>query len=109
MEHSIRDELYDSMEREVFEEMNIPIVAITGVKCIGVIALSFSICLNYRSNITHGRQVQLFCCFVDLSKDEVLKNYRQGPIDQYESCGLEFFSLEQIVNIIVVKSISFMT
>ena len=97
----IRDELFDSMKREIFEEMNIPMVAIEKVKCIGVIALTFWIGLNCRSNLTHGRQVQLFCCFVNLSRDEVLKGYQQGPVDQYESRGLEFYSLGQIVDIIV--------
>ena len=89
------------MKREIFEEMNIPVTAVMKVKCIGVIAYPFWFGSTCRSNLTHGRQVQLFCCFVNLSKDEVLKAYQQGPIDQYESRGLEFYSLEQIADIIV--------
>lgn len=54
-----------------------------------------------RSNATHGRQVQMFCCFVNLSQEEVRKYYMIGPEDQYESVGINFFTLDHIVNIMV--------
>ena len=50
----------------------------------------------------HGRQVQLFCCFVVLTEDELLEAYRQGPIDKFESTGLVFLSLDKVVHRIVL-------
>ena len=57
---------------------------------------------SFRSALTHGRQVQLFCCFVDLTEDELLEAYRQGPIDKFESTGLVFLSLDKVVHRIVL-------
>ena len=52
-------------------------------------------------NKTHGRQVQVFCCFVPLESEQVRDYYRKGPEDQYESLGINFMTLEEIVEIIV--------
>lgn len=57
------------------------------------------------SNVTHGRQVQMFCCFVNLNKQQVEEYYRKGPEDQYESMGIQFFTLDTIVNMMVVCSV----
>ena len=51
---------------------------------------------------THGRQALLFCCFADLNTKEVYDCYKQGPTDQYESLGIQFMSLDNIVELIVV-------
>ena len=51
---------------------------------------------------THGRQALLFCCFADLNTKEVYDCYKQGPTDQYESLGIQFLSLDSIVELIVV-------
>lgn len=51
---------------------------------------------------THGRQALLFCCFADLNTKEVYDCYKQGPTDQYESLGIQFLSLDNIVELIVV-------
>ena len=57
--------------------------------------------MDRRSNATHGRQVQVFCCFVPLESEQVRVYYRKGPEDQYESLGINFMTLEEIVEIIV--------
>lgn len=49
---------------------------------------------------THGRQALLFCCFADLNTKEVYDCYKQGPTDQYESLGIQFLSLDNIVELI---------
>ena len=51
---------------------------------------------------THGRQALLFCCFSDLTTKDVVDCYKQGPTDQYESVGIQFLSLENVVELIVV-------
>ena len=43
----------------------------------------------------------MFCCFVDLTKEQVEAFYKQGPEDQYESVGINFFSLDEIIHLIV--------
>ena len=58
-----------------------------------------------RSALTHGRQIQLFCCFVSLTEEELLEVYRQGPVDKFESTGLLFMSLEDVVQRIVSSSL----
>lgn len=57
--------------------------------------------LHCRSNVTHGREIQMFCCFVDLDKTQVEEYYKQGPEDQYESVGINFMTLDRIVDIMV--------
>ena len=89
------------MNREVVEESNIPMDAIVDTRMIGVVGYVLIIFLN-RCNVTHGRQVQMFCCFVNLSKEEVRKYYAMGPEDQYESVGINFLSLDTVVDIIVL-------
>ena len=51
--------------------------------------------------MSHGRQVHLFCCYVDLNRQQVLEYYRKGPEDQYESLGIKFLTLDAIVEGIV--------
>ena len=55
----------------------------------------------YRCNKTHGREVQLFCCFSNLTKEEVIQDYEKGPVDQYESLGVNFLSFEEIIDLMV--------
>lgn len=43
----------------------------------------------------------MFCCFADLNTEQARNYYRMGPEDQYESVGINFFSLDTIVSIIV--------
>lgn len=45
--------------------------------------------------------MQVFCCFVPLESEQVRDYYRKGPEDQYESLGINFMTLEEIVEIIV--------
>ncbi|CBK22115.2 uncharacterized protein [Blastocystis hominis] len=85
----LTNELFESMRREVHEETNIPLDLISEMYMTGVIG----------SNATHGRQVQVFCCFVPLESEQVRGYYRKGPEDQYESLGINFMTLEEIVEI----------
>ena len=39
---------------------------------------------------------------MDLTEDELLEAYRQGPIDKFESTGLVFLSLDKVVHRIVL-------
>lgn len=43
----------------------------------------------------------MFCCFVNLDKTQVEEYYKQGPEDQYESVGINFMTLDRIVDIMV--------
>ena len=43
----------------------------------------------------------MFCCFADLNTEQARNYYRMGPEDQYESVGINFFSLDTIVSMIV--------
>lgn len=45
--------------------------------------------------------MQVFCCFVPLESEQVRGYYRKGPEDQYESLGINFMTLEEIVEIMV--------
>ena len=105
--HAVRSELFASMEREVNEEMNIPLSAISKVYSLGVEAFDMIALVMCRSALTHGRQVQLFCCFVNLTEEEVLEAYRQGPVDKFESTGLVFLSLDDVVHRIVYPALFF--
>lgn len=51
---------------------------------------------------THGRQALLFCCFADLTMQDLHRLYKQGPADQYKSVGIQFMSLEPLLELIVV-------
>ena len=46
--------------------------------------------------------MQMFCCFVNLTKEEVETFYKKGPEDQYESVGIQFLSLDKVVELIVL-------
>ena len=93
----VTGELFDSMRREVHEETNIPLSLLSDMFMIGMISC----------NATHGRQVQMFCCFADLNTEQARNYYRMGPEDQYESVGINFFSLDTIVSMINTKPESF--
>ena len=87
----IVDELFESMRREVHEETNIPMEFISEMYMIGVMG-----CVK-----TRGREIHLFCCFVDLDKQQVLEYYRKGPEDLYESLGINFYPLEHVIDLMV--------
>ena len=102
MHDQIVHELFDSMRREVYEESNIPAESLSELLMIGAISYLYtSIIFIPSCTKTRGRQVQLFCCFSNLTKEEVKQNYEKGPVDQYESLGINFFSLEEIIDMIV--------
>lgn len=41
---------------------------------------------------------------IDLTREEAKQYYCKGPEDQYESLGIQFFTLDEIVNGIVVAT-----
>ena len=98
---SYAQKLFESIDREVVEESNIPQEAIVDTRMIGVVAYTLFSMIS-SSHATHGREVQMFCCFVNLSQEEVRKYYSLGPEDQYESVGINFFTLDTIVDIMVL-------
>jgi hypothetical protein len=79
------------MNRELHEESNIPLESIKDTRMIAMM----------RSNTVHGREVQLFCSFIDLTKEEVQNYYLKGPEDQEESKGIVFLKYEDILEMIV--------
>ena len=87
---AVTDELFGCMKREIFEETNLPPERLSEMYMLGVAS-----CMK-----THGRQALLFCCFADLNTKEVYDCYKQGPTDQYESLGIQFLSLDNIVELI---------
>jgi hypothetical protein len=36
-----------------------------------------------------------------LTKEEVIQDYEKGPVDQYESLGINFLSFEEIIDLMV--------
>lgn len=89
------------MQREVHEETNIPYDLVSKMSMTGVLPVATLVFCHRRSNVSHGRQVHLFCCYVDLNRQQVLEYYRKGPEDQYESLGIKFLTLDAIVEGIV--------